>query len=99
MTISDPNHRSFPRPCLGYLEREPGRLQLRVELTGDEGVCEVEVEEDDETVAVFATVCGTPGKNGLDVPVHVYLDKPLGDRRVVDLVSGRRLELRAPFTG
>jgi hypothetical protein len=99
MTINDVHHQSFPRPCLGYREREPGRLQLRVALSVDEGVCDIEVEEDQETVAVFVTVCGSAGGESFDCPVHVNLDAPLEDRRVIDLVSGRPLKLREPFTG
>jgi hypothetical protein len=29
------------RECLGYREREPGRLQLRVPMLHNEGVCDV----------------------------------------------------------
>jgi hypothetical protein len=36
--------------CLGHREREPGRLQLRVALCGGEGVCDVIIEEDEDTV-------------------------------------------------
>src|SRR3954454_5541502 len=76
-----------PRPCAGYMEREPGRLQLRYVLQGDQHVADITVAEDDETVAVLGLVCISPiGDAGeqVDCPAHVYLRRPLGDRRVID---------------
>jgi hypothetical protein len=76
-----------PRRCVGYMEREPGRLQLRFVLSGDEHVDEIVVAEDSDAVVVLATVC-TPvaGDRGerWEGPWHVYLDRPLGDRAVID---------------
>jgi hypothetical protein len=46
------------RRCVGHMEREPGRLQLRYVLRGDD-------------------------------EMYVYLDRPLGDRTVVDGVGGQ----------
>ena len=43
-----------PRPCLGYMEREPGRLQLGLEPRGDEHVDQIVVAEDDQAVVAFA---------------------------------------------
>ena len=44
--------------CLAYREREPGRLQLRVAvLPGTEGVCDVIVHEDEDTVYVRVILC------------------------------------------
>ena len=83
-----------PRPCMGFMEREPGRLQLRLELRGDEHVDEIVVAEDDEAVVAFATVCtSTAGEVGpsCEVPCHVYLDCPLGERTVIDGTSGREV--------
>lgn len=74
------------------MEREPGRLQLRVPLRGREGVCSVLVDEDDESVTVLVLVCGEGDSTGgwVDCPVHVVLDQPLGNRTVRDLVRQRR---------
>lgn len=90
-----------PGICLGYREREPGRLQLRVALGGeDKGVCKADVEEDDEAIRVRLFICydrfGDHDREYLNCPVHVYLDEPLGDRRVIDLVTGRELPLCGP---
>jgi hypothetical protein len=82
----------WPRPCVGYMEREPGRLQLRYVLRGDQHVDDIVVAEDDDAVVVFATVCmSLAGSSGeaCEVPFHVYLDRPLGDRTVIDGVSDK----------
>jgi hypothetical protein len=86
-----------PRTCLAYREREPRRLQLRIVLQRDEHVDELVFAEDDETVVVYATVCtAIDGEEGdeCDVPHHLWLERPLGDRVVVDGTNGRRLEAR-----
>jgi hypothetical protein len=84
--------RLVPRPCVGHMEREEGRLQVRLVLWLDEHVDEIVVAEDATTVAVLATVC-TPetsdDRDCCEVPCHVYLERPLGDRTVVDGVTGR----------
>ncbi len=46
-----------PRRCVGYMEREPGRLQLRYVTCGDEHIDYIEVAEDDDCVVVLGTVC------------------------------------------
>lgn len=83
-----------PRACDGHMEREPGRLQLRYATTASEHIDDVLVEEDEESVVVFATVC-TPVVNHerhlMEGPHHVYLDRPLGGRRVFDGVTGREV--------
>ena len=73
------------------MEREPGRLQLRYVLRGDEEMYEIEVAEDDRTVVVTATVLtGADAEaDACECPWHVYLDRPLGDRTVVDGVGGQ----------
>jgi hypothetical protein len=80
-----------PRRCVGYLEREPGRLQLRFVLSADEHMDEILVAEDEEGVIVLATVCtpagGDPGERW-EGPWHVYLDRPLEDRAVIDGCNG-----------
>jgi hypothetical protein len=76
-----------PLWCVGQMEREPGRLQLRFVLSGDEHVDDIVVVEDDESVVVLATVCAStagPSGDALGVPCHVYLDRPLGGRVVID---------------
>ena len=96
---------SVPRRIIAYREREPGRLQLRVPLGGsDRGVCEVVVEEDEKTVRVRALVCydddDDDGQSGsrecVNCPVHVYLDRPLEGRQVVDVETGAALPLFVP---
>jgi hypothetical protein len=80
-----------PLRCVGYMEREAGRLQVRFVLRGDEHVDDIVVAEDDAEVVVFATVCTAvagDGGNAWEGPWHVYLDRPLGDRTVVDGSSG-----------
>lgn len=74
------------------MEREPGRLQLRVALRGREGVCAVLFEEDEEAVTVLIVVCGEeePEAGWTDCPVLIYLQRPLGGRAVLDVVQGRR---------
>ena len=82
----------MPRRCVGHMEREPGRLQLRFVLRGDEHVDDIVLAEDDEAVVVFATVCtsatGVEGE-AWEGPWHVYLDRPLGRRLVIDGVTGK----------
>ena len=95
--IDETLRRNVPREVLRCREREPGRLQLRVVLHTDidEHVDAVAVREIDERVLVLATVCTSPiavGREAMDVPVHVYLDRPLGDRVVVDAATGRTVE-------
>lgn len=92
---------SVPRQIIAYREREPGRLQLRVPLSGGNGVCEVVVEEDEKTVRVRALVHDDdedgPGSHEcVNCPVHVYLDRPLQDRQVVDVETGAALPLFVP---
>jgi hypothetical protein len=80
-----------PRRCVGYMEREPGRLQLRYVLRCDEHLDDIWVAEDDRRVVVLAAICtpviGTVG-DATDCPSHVYLDRPLGGRTVVDGFGG-----------
>ncbi len=86
-----------PRACDGHMEREPGRLQVRYATTRSEHIDDVLVAEDDEQVVVFATVC-TPLINEerhlMEAPHHVYLERPLGGRKVFDGVTGREVPYR-----
>ena len=80
-----------PRRCVGYKEREPGRLQLRYVLVGDEHLDEIVVAEDDSSVVVYATICTSviaETGEATEGPWHVYLDRPLGDRAVIDGFGG-----------
>jgi hypothetical protein len=80
-----------PRQLRGYMEREAGRLQVRLELCGDEHVDDIVVAEDDRFVVVFATVCeAVAGEEGdtCEIPYHLYLKAPLGDRTVIDGSTG-----------
>ena len=85
-------HEQRWRACVGHMEREPGRLQLRVALRPKEGVCNVLFEEDEESVAVLVLVCGEADRRGdpVNCPVHIYLEQPLGERAVLDVVNNRR---------
>ncbi len=85
-------HDRLPLRCDGQMEREPGRLQLRYALYPDELMYEIEVEESDNAVVVSATVCSPPAGDYSElweIPFHVYLDRPLGGRVVIDANSGR----------
>ena len=87
-------HRGLP--CMGHMEREEGRLQLRFVVRGDDHITGIEVEEDDQSVVVLATVCSAvdeDARDEMEVPCHVDLDKPLGLRHVIDGVTG----LYVPF--
>jgi hypothetical protein len=89
--LDDLPRRLEPRRCAGYREREPCRLQVRFELRGDEHVDDIVVAEDERTVVVFATVCtSVAGEAGepCEGPWHVSLERPLGDRPVIDGACG-----------
>lgn len=87
------SHPRRPRPCYRCREREPGRLQLRVvQGLGEEGVCEILVEERANAVEVLVLVCGEgPSDDPCDCPHHVYLDSPLGGRLVLDVARDHAL--------
>jgi hypothetical protein len=73
------------------MEREAGRLQVRIALKGDEHVDDILVAEDERAVVVYATVCtAVAGEEGewWEGPHHVYLDQPLGERDVIDGTTG-----------
>jgi hypothetical protein len=88
---------------LGYREREPGRLQLRVAIRPrTDGVCEAIVEECEATVQVRVLLCfedrdeSWDDREYWDCPVHVYLEKPLADRTVIAVDGDEGLPLYAP---
>jgi hypothetical protein len=88
---------------LGYREREPGRLQLRVAIRPrTDGVCEAIAEESEATVHVRVLLCfedrdeSWDDREYWDCPVHVYLEKPLGARTVIAVDGNEALPLYAP---
>jgi hypothetical protein len=92
----------YVRECLGYREREPGRLQLRVPLRSGEGVCEAIVDEHEDAVHVRVLVCFEEDgddelhREYINCPVHVYLDGPLNGRAVIDVETDEALPLFVP---
>jgi hypothetical protein len=97
LRVDETPRRLEPRSAVAHREREPGRLQLRFVLDVDEHMHAIDVVENDDSVVVFATVCTpvTRTRNHLvDAPFHVYLEQPLGQRRVVDAISGRDVPYR-----
>jgi hypothetical protein len=90
--LDDTLRRLAPRSCVGHCEREPGRLQLRFVIDVDEHMHDIVVVEHDDSVVVCAAVCSpTTGmcRDQIEAPFHVYLDEPLGERTVVDALTGR----------
>lgn len=67
-----------------------------------DGVCEVIAEETEEIVQVRVLLCfedrdeSWDDREGWDRPVHTYLDKPLGNRSVIDVDTRKPLPLHAP---
>jgi hypothetical protein len=93
------------RDCLGYREREPGRLQLRVALTLGEGVCSAIVDERPDAVHVRLLICYHededygPNPEYCNCPVHVYLEQPLNGRKVIDVETDQEVPLHVPNWG
>jgi hypothetical protein len=97
----DGNPQRLAHP-LGFRERNVGELELRVALgPGDNGACEVIVDEQDDEVHVRVLVCYGQRPAGpreyMDCPVRVWLEKPLGQRAVIDVDSDEELPLFTPF--
>ena len=93
------------RPPLGFRERNIGELELRVPLCrGDHGACQVIVDERDDEVYVRVLVCRDEQqadgprhrRSYTDCPVRVWLDRPLGDRAVIDVDSDDELSVYTP---
>ena len=88
--------------ALGFRERNIEELELRVVLGGDDyGVCHVIVDEQETEVYVRVAVCfggrdGEVSHEYLDCPVRVWLDRPLGDRAVIDVDTDEELPLYTP---
>jgi hypothetical protein len=95
--LDDRPRRLTPRSAVGYCEREPGRLQVRLVVDRDEHIDDILVDENDDSVVIFASVCApTTGawRDQMDAPFHVYLGQPLGERKVIDALSGREVPYR-----
>jgi hypothetical protein len=92
------------RECLGYREREPGRLQLRVPMLHNEGVCDVVLDEHSSYVGVRVVVCRRDDDDDqrhwypgfAEERIHAYLDAPLADRTVIDFETGKRVPFYVP---
>jgi hypothetical protein len=95
--LDEGSRRLRSRGCAACCEREPGRLQLRLVVDVNELMHDIVVEENDDSVVVEATVCGPVAglRNDLvGAPFHVYLERPLRGRRVIDALSGRDVPYR-----
>ncbi|MDA0181283.1 hypothetical protein OJ997_13330 [Solirubrobacter phytolaccae] len=100
--VGDVARQLRPRAASAYMERAPGLLQLRYLIQGDQHVDEIVTAEDDETVVVCGCVCmSVIGDHGepIDFPAHAALERPLGDRVVIDGVSGEPLPFRNVYEG
>jgi hypothetical protein len=94
------------RHALGFRERNLCELELRVPPGGDDGgVCTVVVDEFDDEVHVRVVICRDPDdeeaaarpREYSDWPVRVWLDRPLGERAVIDLDTDEELPLYKPL--
>jgi hypothetical protein len=92
------------RHALAHRERNLCELELRVPLGGDDGgVCQLVVDEREDEVYVRVLVCVRRDSDSvmgpreyLDCPVRVWLERPLGERIVIDADTGQELPLRVP---
>jgi hypothetical protein len=92
------------RHALAYRERNRCELELRVPLGPDEGgVCQLVVDERQDEVYVRVLVCvdresdsAMGPREYVDCPVRVWLERPLGERVVIDVDTGQELPLRIP---
>jgi hypothetical protein len=92
--------------ALGFWERGECELELRVVLRRDEGICEVIVDERTDDVYVRVLLCYEEKPDDdessallggrCDCPVRVWLDRPLGDRAVIDVNTNNELDLYNP---
>jgi hypothetical protein len=96
----DGNPQRLRRP-VAFRERGLGELELRVPMSQDEhGACQVVVDELEDAVYVRVCVChdDTYPRDRVycDCPVRVWLDRPLGDRAVIDQDGERALPRYVP---
>jgi hypothetical protein len=90
------------RRCLGYCEREPLRLQLRVALLYTEEVCDVAVDERASHV-VRVVICwhddlpdGYLEPGFAEERTHTYLQEPLAARPLLDFETGEPVPFYVP---
>jgi len=94
------------RHALAYRERNLCELELRVPLGRDEGgVCQLVVDERENEVSVRVLVCVIRESDSVigpreyvDCPVRVWLERPLGERVVIDADTEQELPLRVRRT-
>ncbi len=100
------------RRALGFRERSVAELELRVPLSMSEheGACQVILDERDDEVYVRVLVCYEDEEDEqeeedevrprrreyMDCPVRVWLDRPLGERAVIDVDDDEELPLYIP---
>ena len=95
---------------LGFRERSVAELELRVplSLSEPEGACQVIVDEPDDEVYLRVVVCCEDEEHEdeddmrprrreyVDCRARVSLDRPLGERAVIDLDDDEELPLYVP---
>src|SRR3954451_20348566 len=89
------------RPCVGYMEREERRLQVRFVLAGDQHIDDIVVAEDENTVVVLGTVCVSvfgDGGEAVDCRANFCLRRPLGNRTVSDGSNGEPIPYENVWT-
>jgi hypothetical protein len=91
------------RRCLGYYERDPGRVQLRFAALDDEGLCDVLIDERDSHVVVRVVICRTddpleryPEPGLAEERTHAYLQAPLAGRPLIDFETGEPVPFYVP---
>ena len=79
------------------LRARAGAVAAAARTRAHEHVNDIVVEEDEGRIVAFAAVC-SPTIGGhpeqMEGPFHVYLEEPLGERKVIDALSGRELPYR-----
>ena len=93
------DHPNWPRRCVGHMEREPRRLQLRFVLFVGEGVCDVEIDEEDHAVTVYGFICAGEDEEPVDHSEScdcpctcIWIDR--SETVVIDGHSGRQVPYR-----
>jgi hypothetical protein len=82
------DHDQWPRPCAAFSEAPANRLELHVELSSGESVCDVFVEECVDRVEIEVLAC-RDGAGGQALPMtEIYLRTPLKGRPLIDLCTG-----------
>lgn len=100
--VGDVARQLRPRAASTYMPEDANVLHLRYVVQGGQHVDEIVTAEDDDTVVVFGCICmSVVGDEGppIDAPAFVMLERPLGDRTVIDGVSGAPLPFRNVYEG